>query len=553
MESAFDYIVVGAGSAGCVIASRLSEDSDKRVLLIEAGDASANWRVSMPMAVATLLSDAKRNWLFQSEPELWLGGRRVDQPRGKMLGGSSAINGMVYTRGHAFDYDNWADEFGCSGWSYADILPYFKRSESFEGGADAYRGGSGQLGVSIPPADENVLNEAFVEAGRQAGYPITDDQNGMQQEGFGLSATTIAGGRRFDAARAFLNSAKSRPNLTIITGCLAEKILIENARATGVAFTRNGQKQTAIAKSEVILSAGAFGSPQLLMLSGIGPAAHLASKGIDVIVDAPGVGQNLQDHPDAILQQWCKQPVSLYSASQGLGLVATGARWFLNRSGPGGSNQFHVSAYIRSRAGIKHPDVKLEMLPVAVAHDMSVLPGHAFQVHMTLMRADSRGYLELASADPADKPLLHFNYLSDPRDLQTFRNTLRLTREILSQPAMKIYAGKEISPGEVVQTDEEIDRWIAKTVGSAYHPSCTCRMGGAQDASAVLDPDLSVRGVSGLRVADASIMPMIVSANLNATTIMIGEKASDLIRGRQPLPPSNAPAWVNPEWQSVQR
>lgn len=553
MDEIFDYIIVGGGSAGCVLAARLSEDGKNRVLLLEAGGSNAHWTVDMPLAVGSLLEDRKRNWHFQSQPEPELGGRSVDHPRGKMLGGSSSINGMVYSRGHALDYDNWASGHGCTGWSYADVLPYFRRSERYEGGENAYRGGSGPLSVTIPKLSDNPLNQAFVQAGREAGYPVSQDQNGFQQEGFGINETTIAGGRRFGTARAYLKPALGRSNLTVQLNCLVTKIAIENSRAVGVAYQVGGQAKFARARGEVLLSAGAFGSPQLLMLSGIGPAEHLRAKGIEVLFDAPGVGRNLQDHPDLVLQQWCSQPVSLYSVSQGIRKIAVGVEWFLRKSGPAASNQFHASAFIRTQAGVEHPDIKLELLPIAMKDNTAPLPGHAFQVHMTMMRAESRGYIELASADPTQKPLIRFNYLSDPRDIVTLRNALRLTREILAQPAMARYTGEEVEPGKDVQSDAEIDAWIRETVATAFHPSCSCRMGGPQDKEAVLDPDLRVRGVQGLRVVDASAMPMVTSSNINAPTIMLAEKASDIILGRDPLPKADVPVWSHPRWQTQQR
>jgi choline dehydrogenase len=549
----FDYIVVGAGSAGCVLAARLSEEGDASVLLIEAGGSNNHWTVNMPGAVGALLSDPKRNWHFQSEPEPELGGRVIDHPRGRMLGGSSSLNGMVYSRGHALDYDNWAFHHGCTGWSYADVLPYFRRAESYEGGGDAYRGDRGPLKVTIPDVSKSVLNTAFVEAGRQAGYAVTKDHNGYRQEGFGVNETTIFGGRRWGSARAYLKPALSRPNLTLRKNCLVERLTFEGRRATGVVYRRSGKSHTVRARREIVLSTGAFGSPQLLMLSGIGPADHLRSLGIDVVLDAPGVGSNLQDHPDLVLQQWCSSPVSLYDLSGGLKKIAVGIDWFLRKSGAAASNQFHAAAFIRTRAGIEHPDIKLELLPIAFNEDLTPIKGHSFQIHITMMRAESRGRIELTSANPADKPQINFQYFSDPRDIETLRNAVRLTRELVRQPALAQYAGEEIQPGAEVQSDEQIDAWIRRTVATAYHPSCSCRMGGNADALAVLSPDLKVRGIDGLRVADTSIMPVVTSCNTNAPTIMIAEKAADMILGRRPLPASNAPYWHNPDWRERQR
>jgi choline dehydrogenase len=549
----FDYIVVGAGSAGCVLASRLSEDSGASVLLIEAGGSNNHWTVNMPGAVGTLLADSKRNWHYRSEPEPELGGRAIDHPRGRMLGGSSSLNGMVYSRGHALDYDNWALHHGCAGWSYADVLPYFRRAECYEGGGDAYRGDRGPLRVTIPDLSKNVLNTAFIEAGTQAGYDVTDDHNGYRQEGFGVNQTTIYGGRRWGSARAYLKPALSRANLTVRKHCLVERLMFEGARATGVLYRSGGRQHRVLARREIVLAAGAFGTPQLLMLSGIGPADHLQSLGIHVVLDAPGVGGNLQDHPDLVIKQWCTSPVSLYGVSHGLQKIGLGIDWFLRKGGAAASNQFHAAAFIRTRAGIEHPDIKLELLPLAFDEDFKPLQGHSFQIHITMLRAESRGRIELASADAADKPRISFRYFSDPRDMATLRDAVKLTRELVRQPALARYAGDEIEPGTVVQSDNEIDAWIRRTVATAYHPSGSCRMGGDDDEQAVLSPDLKVRGIDGLRVADASIMPVVTSSNTNAPTIMIGEKAADMILGRPPLPASNAPYWRDPDWRELQR
>lgn len=553
MHETFDYVIVGAGSAGCVLAARLSEDADTRVLLLEAGGSNKHWTVEMPLGVGALLRSGRRNWLFRSQPEPALGGRSIEHPRGQMLGGCSSINGMVYSRGHALDYDAWASRHGCSGWSYADVLPYFRRSERYQGGENEYRGGSGPLPVTIPDLAANALNLAFIEAGREAGYPVSQDHNGFQQEGFGPNECTIEGGRRRDTASVFLKPALARSNLSVRTNTLATKVNVHAGRATGVTYVVAGQTRVATATREVILCAGAFGSPHLLMLSGIGPADHLREKGIEVVLDAPGVGRNLQDHPDLVLQLCCREPVSLYPESFGVRKLIVGADWFLRKQGVAASNQFHAAAFIRSRAGVEHPDVKLELLPIAVGEDMNPLPQHSFQVHMTMLRADSRGWIELASANANDKPLIRFNYLSDPRDIVVLRSALRLTREIISQKSMARFAGEEIAPGSRVRSDGEIDDWIRRSVATAYHPSCTCRMGGEDDAEAVLDPTLKLRGIEGLRVADASVMPVVTSSNTNAPTIMIAEKAADLVRGRSPPPKANVPVWSHPQWRLRQR
>ena len=550
-DGTFDYIVVGAGSAGCVVAARLSENPRHKVLLLEAGGADKHWRIEMPLGVGALLESGAHNWNYLTEPEPHLNNRRISHPRGRVLGGSSSINGMVYTRGHGLDYDNWARKHGCTGWGYADVLPYFKRSESSAAGESPYRGGNGPLKVTAPDLTAAPLNRAFMEAGRQAGYPLTPDSNGFKQEGFGPNEMTISDGRRWSAARAYLDPARSRPNLRIESNALVVRLTFEGTRATGVVYRQQGKSYRARTGAEVILCGGSINSPQILMLSGIGPADRLRNLGIPVIADRSSVGRNLQDHPDLTVQYWCRAPVTLFSATRFPGKWVAGLRWFLSRKGLAATNQFEAAAYIRSAAGIQHPDIKLELLPLAFQPDsFNPHPGHAFQIHMTMLQAESRGAITLRSADPAAAPSIQFNYLSDPRDLATMRRAVQLTREIVRQPAMQAYAGAEIAPGGAAATEAGLDNWISDHVATAFHPAGTCRMGG--DADSVVDPQLRVRGVLGLRVVDASIMPQVVSSNTNAPTIMLAERACDFIRGHS-LPPTNLPYWVNPDWQMVQR
>jgi choline dehydrogenase len=430
------------------------------------------------------------------------------------------------------------------------VLPYFQRAETSAGPRDPYRGGSGPLRVMPPDIASSPLNAAFMEAGKQAGYPLTRDSNGHQQEGFGPNEMTISDGRRWSAARAYLDPARQRANLRIESGALVERVTFDGRRATGVDYRQGGGKRHAAAR-EVIVSGGSINSPQLLMLSGIGPADHLNAVGIPVVADRAEVGRNLQDHPDLTVQYWLKQPVSLFDATHFPGKALTGFRWFLGKRGIAATNQFEAAAYIRTRAGIEHPDLKLELLPLAFQPgSFAPHPGHACQVHMTMLRAESRGTLTLRSADPAAPPRLQFNYLSDTRDLDTMRRAIALTQEIMRQPALQAYLGAEIAPGDAAATGESLERWIRDNIATAYHPSGTCRMGA--DEQSVLDPQLRVRGVEGLRVIDASIMPEVVSSNTNAPTIMLAERAADLIRGLS-LPRSNLPYWVNPEWQTQQR
>ena len=543
-----DYVIVGAGSAGCAMAYRLAE-AGKDVLVIEHGGWDGGPFIQMPGALSYPMNMKIYDWGYETEPEPHLGGRRLACPRGKVLGGSSSINGMVYVRGHAMDFDHWRDS-GADGWGYADVLPYFKRMEHWNGGTSEWRGSDGPLHVSRGTR-ENPLVRAFVEAGVQAGYEATEDYNGEKQEGFGPMEATIRKGQRWSAANAYLRPAQKKG--AKVVRALARRVVIRDGRAVGVEVKRGGQVEVIGARAEVILAASSLNSPKLLMLSGIGPAAHLAEHGIPVIADRPGVGQNLQDHLELYIQAAASQPVSLFKYWNLLGKAYVGARWLLRKDGPGASNQFESCAFIRSQAGVPYPDIQYHFLPLAVRYDGKVAAeGHGFQAHVGPMRSPSRGAVTLRSADPEDAPRILFNYMSTEQDWEDFRRCIRLTREIFAQEAFAPYRGKEIQPGAEVQTDDELDDFIREHVESAYHPCGTCKMGRADDPMAVVDPEARVIGVDGLRLADSSIFPRITNGNLNGPSIMVGEKAADHILGRSLAPVNDAP-WIHPEWKTAQR
>ncbi|RFB87551.1 choline dehydrogenase [Rhizobium leguminosarum bv. trifolii] len=554
MSGEFDFIVIGGGSAGCALAARLSEDRASRVLLIEAGPDANPWQVRMPLAIDGLLTSTKYNWAFESAAEAGLGGRSIAHPRGRVLGGSSAINGMVYTRGNPQDYDEWRDEYGCTGWGYADVLPYFMRMETAENGDGRYRGRNGPLKVTRPQS-RNPLNLAFLAAGKELGYPISDDSNGPQHEGFSIAEQTIVGGQRNSAAAAFLSpSVRERPNLTIAPETLVEKIVFEGRRATAVKCRSSHQAVVFHARREIIISAGGVGSPHILKLSGVGPADELQKHGISVVHDLRGVGANLQDHLDLPIQFSCKKPVSLKRSTEWPRKAFVGMNWFLFKGGVAASNQFEVTAYLRSRKGISKPNLKFEFFPLSISHDnFKPYPIEAFQIHCTAETSHARGDVLLRSADPGTAPSLHFNYLTDERDMQTFREGVALVRELVASRAFDPYRGVEIDPGEAVASKEALDEWIRRRATTAYHISGTCKMGRLDDPSTVIGPDLKVHGIEGLRVADASIMPAVVTSNLNASAIMIGDRAADFCLGRSALSPSNEPYWVHPSWQISQR
>jgi len=548
----FDYVIVGAGSAGCVLANRLTEDGRHTALVLERGGSDRSIFIQMPSALAIPMNRRQFNWFYHTEPEPHLAGRRMHTPRGKVLGGSSSINGLVYVRGNALDYERW-DADGARGWGYRDVLPYFRRAERRELGGDVYRGDRGPLGTRYGTL-ANPLHACWLAAAGEAGYPLTGDINGYQQEGFGRMDMTVAGGVRASAVNAYLRPAMRRPNLAVRTHVLVVAVEFDGRRAIGVRYRDGASERSVRARREVIVCGGAINSPQLLKLSGIGPAAELAAHGIRVVRDLPGVGENLQDHLEFYFQMACREPVTLYSAMNPLAKLAIGIRWLLFKDGLGATNHFETCGFIRSRAGIPYPDIQFHFLPMAVSYDGSSLAReHGFQAHVGPMRSKSRGWVRLASADPTEKPKILFNYMGHPEDWAEMRACVRLTRELFAQKAFDRYRGREIQPGAEAVGDAAIDEFIRQKVESAYHPSCSCRMGRADDPLAVVDPETRVLGVEALRVVDASIMPTITNGNLNAPTIMLAEKAADHILGWPLLPRAELPLYEAPNWQTAQR
>ncbi len=538
-RGAYDFVIVGGGSAGCVLANRLSADPSTRVLVIEAGRRDSLWDVyiHMPAALSFPIGSKRYDWRYASEPEPFMHGRRVTHARGKVLGGSSSINGMIFQRGNPLDYEKWAAEPGLEQWDYAHCLPYFKRMETCVEGADEYRGGDGPLVVERGSAT-NPLFGAFFDAAQQAGYELTSDVNGYRQEGFARFDRNVHRGRRLSAARAYLHPVLRRPNLELESRALVTRVLLEGTRAVGVELTRAGGFEQ-VRASEVILCGGAINSPQLLQLSGVGTPEHLEPLGVEVVHELRGVGEDLQDHLEVYVQHACTKPISVAPAMKWRNRPWVGFRWLFFRDGPGATNHFEAGGFVRSNDDVAYPNLMIHFLPLAIRYDgTQPAGGHGYQVHIGPMSSDARGSVRITSKDPRAHPALRFNYLSTEQDRREWVEAIACARHILGQPAFAEYEAGELSPGPEVRSDEEVLEWVARDAETALHPSCSCRMGA--DELAVVDPaTLRVHGLDGLRVVDASVMPRVTNANIYAPVMMVAEKAADLILGATPLPPQD--------------